>query len=131
MIQKTTQETHEAAAQLLLSVWRDMDADFKSRHRREIWRIFEDATRVSANQSGSLVKFVSALSRRVQAGLGRNEKARETLMRVVDSGKDKALLRAFRTDTPYVVMLVRFEMEKLKAQWQQEDEVLSAVEDAQ
>ena len=116
----TSEELEKMAVDLLIAVWRDIDPDYKSKYRRDIWRMFQDAVYISANQSVKLPVFVGKLSDRVRAGLGRNEKYRTNVIHVLQSGMDYELLHLYRTETAWLVLLVQDEMKGIKEQFEDE-----------
>jgi len=109
---------------LLLVIWRAIDPDFKSQYRREIWRMFGEAVRVSASQSPTLKRFASSLCQRVHSSLGRNDQDRAEAKRCLDADQadEQAILRLYRTETPYIVLLVQDAMMSIREQAEAEYE---------
>lgn len=109
---------YDDAKALLLVIWRAIDSDFKSQYRREIWRMFADAVRVSANQNATLERFASALCQRVHSNLGRNDADRDEALRVLSlpQADHTEMLRIYRAETPYVVLLVQDAMKSIREQ---------------
>lgn len=106
---------HEQMAVTVLRVlWRDIDDDFKSQYRRDIWRMFQDAIYTSANQNGTLKSFIHALTMRMNGGWGRNEADRQSLIEVIRAEQDDALLDLFRDETGWLVILVKEHMKQVR-----------------
>lgn len=112
---------YDQCTALLLAVWRAIDSDFKERYKLKIWRIYEDRICAAAGQNGTLVRFASQLARSLNAPLGRNEATRENVQTILESGADAAMLRALREETPYLILLVRRQMQILKEQWNDDE----------
>lgn len=104
------QSNYDLAVALLYAIWHSIDNDFKSAYKMSIWQIFEDRVRVAAGQNGTLVKFASQLARTVNAPIGRNADDRSNAQGVIESGQDRELLRLYREETPYIVMLLRVDV---------------------
>lgn len=107
---------YERALTLLVLIWRAIDSDYKSQYRREIWRMFADAVRVSANQNATLERFASALCMRVRASLGRNEKDRGVALQLFNLpwADRMEMLRVYRLETAFVVLLVQEAMKGIR-----------------
>jgi len=114
-------ELYGATTALLHAIWRAVDPDFKERYRLEIWRIFEDRTRVAAGQNGTLSRFASQLARAMNAAIGRDERERHQAQTVIESGQDRQLLRLCREETPYLILLVRQRVADQRAQVEEDD----------
>jgi hypothetical protein len=100
------------ATDMLYAAWKGIDPEFKSRYRAKIWQIFEDRIRVAAGQNGNLAGFISQLARSLQAFIGTNAAHRDMARKAIDAGNDRDVLRLLREETPYVVLLIRMEMQK-------------------
>lgn len=102
---------------LLFHIWRGIDADFKSKYRREIWTIFENRVTVSAKQNGTLRGFATQLSRATQADLGKNEKARNEVLEILECGYDEDILNIIRTTTSYLILHIRSRMNEIREEF--------------
>jgi len=107
-------DKYETVQALLIPIWRGIPTDYKSRYRRKIWQQFEDNIR-SAAYTASLSHFVSNLCSRLQVSLRTVDVA--TLNGIVHGGRDRELLRLLREEATIVVLMVRVENEKRKAEW--------------
>lgn len=113
-------DVEKAAFNVLYHVWRGIDSDFKSKYKRDIWRIFEDRVRVAANQNGSVRRFVDQLGRMLASDIGRNAEARDEMLAALKAD-DRQVLRRVRQEASYLVLLVRFEMQKVKELYENGD----------
>lgn len=98
------------ASQLLLVVWKSIDADYKSQYRAEIWRQFEERIATAARMTATLQAFLSRLSGMLRiASLGTDEQGRAFVMDVLHGafGDADALLRVMRSHPALCAVQVR------------------------
>ena len=97
--------TQEEVADLLLwGLWRSIDEDYKMKYPRDIWDHFENAIK-SASYTGNLKGFLSLFQRRLPLNL--QAQFTKDIKNVVESGQDDEILNWLRTESTYMVMLVR------------------------
>jgi hypothetical protein len=114
----TNKELETKGVDLLFHIWRAIDSDFKSKYKREIWAIFEARALVSAKQNGTLRGFATQLARATQAELGKNEKARQSILEILECGWDEDILSIIRNSTSYLVLHVRNRMSIIKEEFE-------------
>ncbi len=105
---------HQAAANLLMAIWKGIPSSYKSRYRRNIWQQFEDNVRSSAYTS-NLGKFVDSLCLRLQVQI-RGKDSIE-LEQILNSGNDRILLKLLREETTLLVLMVRVANEQRREEW--------------
>lgn len=108
-MQILTQE--DVAEKLLWGLWRSISDDYKMKYPRDIWDHFENAIR-SASYTGNLKGFLTLFQRRLpldlQAQFAKDIKA------VLESGQDEQILEWLRTESTYMMMLVRLKNQQRK-----------------
>ena len=109
------EEKYQIAAQLLTPIWKAISADYKAKYARNIWQQFEDNVRAAA-YTQNLSKFYSRLCSRLGTEIQSADV--EAVRDVLALGRDRELLRLMRDEAATVVLLVRVENEKRKAEWQ-------------
>lgn len=102
------------ADDLLWPIWRGVDSAYKVRYARNIWQQFEDNIR-SAAYTSRLAPFYDALCRRLNVRVRADEA--ERVNAIIASGEDRAVLKALRDETTYLVLLVRLKNEERKADY--------------
>lgn len=106
-----TETPQDLAVRLALPLWQGLDRDYKSQYRTTIWQQFEDALR-SAAYVETLRQMVSRICSRWPIRLAETDLS--TIASLCESGHDRAVLRVLRSETPYVVTLVRLANEERK-----------------
>ncbi|GIV81699.1 MAG: hypothetical protein KatS3mg051_1165 [Anaerolineae bacterium] len=109
-------EEYHAALRLLIPLWRGLDGAYKQRYARNIWEQFESNIRAAAYTS-SLSRFINSLCSKLQVYV-----TNDALADVVESvgiENERALLRQLREEATTLVLMVRLENEKRKAEWRQ------------
>lgn len=114
----------QQAADLLMTIWRGIPSDFKSRYRMTLWEQFENEIR-SAAYTNNLGKFVNSLCGRLSAEIGRSADERAQAEKILNSGQDSALLKLLREETVLVVLMVRVanadrRSDERRAEWEEE-----------
>lgn len=108
-MQTLTQE--DVAEKLLWGLWRSILDDYKMKYPRDIWDHFENAIR-SASYTGNLKGFLTLFQRRLpldlQAQFAKDIKA------VLESEQDEQILDWLRTESTYMMMLVRLKNQQRK-----------------
>lgn len=102
MTKELTQE--EVADKLLWGLWRSIDEDYKMKYPRDIWNHFENAIK-SASYTGNLKGFLSLFQRRLPLDL--QAQYMKDILQVVESGQDDDILTWLRSESTYMMMLVR------------------------
>lgn len=106
------QFTQEEVADLLLwGLWRSISEDYKMKYPRDIWEHFENAIK-SASYTGSLKGFLSLFQRRLPLDL--QAQYIKDIKKVVDSAQDEEILNWLRTESTYMMMLVRLRNQQRK-----------------
>lgn len=116
------------AADLLMTVWRGIPADYKSRYRMSIWRQFEDQVR-SAAYTSNLGKFINTLCLKLQANLGTNKSDRVLADCILNTGKDRELLKLMRDEATLLVLMVRVANQERRAEWEERQKEKEAGDD--
>jgi hypothetical protein len=101
------------ANDLLTPIWRGIPADYKRQYARNIWEQFENNVR-SAAYTSSLRVWFDTLSRRLNVTI--RTEFLDAVQGVLGAGDDRAILKALRDETAYVVLLVRVANEERKAE---------------
>lgn len=112
-----TQE--EVADNLLWGLWRSISEDYKMKYPRDIWEHFENAIK-SASYTGSLKGFLSLFQRRLPLDL--QAQYMKDIKKVIESGQDEEILNWLRTESTYMMMLVRLQNQTRKEMYKQEHE---------
>lgn len=107
----TTLTQEQVAEKLLWGLWRSISEDYKMKYPRDIWEHFENAIK-SASYTGSLKGFLSLFQRRLPLDL--QAKYIKDIKKVVDSGQDEEILNWLRTESTYMMMLVRLANQQRK-----------------
>ena len=94
----------QVANSLLWGLWRCIDDDYKSKYKKDVWEHFENAIK-SASYTGNLKVFLGNFQKRIPVDL----KAEFTIdiLSIVNSGEDEKILDWLRTESTYLVMIVR------------------------
>lgn len=101
----------EVADLLLWGLWRSIHEDYKMKYPREIWEHFENAIK-SASYTGSLKGFLSLFQRRIPLDL--QAQYVKDIKKVVDTNQDEEILNWLRTESTYMMMLVRLRNQQRK-----------------
>lgn len=110
------EKLRQQAADLLMSVWRTIPSDYKSRYRMSIWDQFESQVR-SAAYTSNLARFANSLCSKLQCVPGRNKDERDIALEILNSGQDRALLKMLREETTLIVLMVRVANEQRRDDW--------------
>ena len=110
----------EMAAGLLGIIFRGIPGDYKSRYRMTIWEQFENEIR-SAAYTSSLAKFINSICSRLRVNLGRRADERAEADEILRSADDRIMLKMLREETTMLVLMVRVEREKSRAEWEQRE----------
>lgn len=102
MTKELTQE--EVADKLLWGLWRSIDEEYKMKYPRDIWNHFENAIK-SASYTGNLKGFLSLFQRRLPLDL--QAQYMKDILQIVESGQDDDILTWLRSESTYMMMLVR------------------------
>lgn len=101
----------EVADLLLWGLWRSIHEDYKMKYPRDIWEHFENAIK-SASYTGSLKGFLSLFQRRIPLDL--QAQYVKDIRKVVDANQDEEILNWLRTESTYMMMLVRLRNQQRK-----------------
>ena len=110
----------EMAAGLLGIIFRGIPGDYKSRYRMTIWEQFENEIR-SAAYTSSLAKFINLICSRLRVNLGRRADERVVADEILRSADDRIMLKMLREETTMLVLMLRVEREKARAEWEQRE----------
>lgn len=117
------QFTQEEVADLLLwGLWRSIHEDYKMKYPRDIWDHFENAIK-SASYTGTLKGFLSLFQRRLPLDL--QAQYIKDIKKVVDSAQDEEVLNWLRTESTYMMMLVRLRNQQRKEELKERNEPIS------
>lgn len=118
---------YEMATALLVPLWRGIPAAYKSRYRAKIWQQFEDNIR-SAAYTATLSRFINHLSSKLNIRIAAEDVS--TLQDILQSGKDRILLKLLRDEATTCVLMVRMINEERKAEWAKREAERAAEERA-
>lgn len=104
------------ADNLLTPLWRGLPDAYKMRYARNIWNQFEDAVRSSAYTS-DLNRFVDTFCRKSGVEIGKEGTG--TVAEFLRTADSRQTLKLLREETTVLVLLVRLENEKRKAEWKE------------
>jgi hypothetical protein len=122
--EQTTNSTQDVIAdQLLWPLWRCVSDDYKTKYKKDVWEHFENAVK-SAAYTGSLKVFISNFQKRLPIDL--QAKYAKGIVELSESGNDDEILNLLRTETTYLVMLIRLRNQDRKDSY--EEHVLSQAE---
>lgn len=108
---------YQTALKLLNPIWRGLDSNYKSKYARSIWQQFEDNIR-SAAYASTLSRFYNQLCSRLEIQIDATGMADVQAALALQGTEARALLRQLRDETATLVLMVRIENEKRKADWQ-------------
>lgn len=112
MQSKKNEITQERVAEgLIWPLWRSVSDDYKKKYPRDIWDQFENAVR-SASYTDSLKVFLNNFKRKLPADV--DAKHTTDVLSVVCCGQDDVILNWLRTETTYLVMIVRVKNQERK-----------------
>jgi hypothetical protein len=94
----------DVADKLLMCLWRSIDESYKTRYLADAWAHFENAIR-SASYTNSLKLFLSNIIKRMPIVL--QAQFQKDVLSVIECGQDEQILNWLRSETTYLVMLVR------------------------
>jgi hypothetical protein len=92
------------ANSLLWPLWRCVADDYKDKYKKDVWEHFENAIK-SASYTDSMKVFLGNFQKRIPVDMD-PEYTREILS-VIDAGCDEQVLNWLRTESTYIVMIVR------------------------
>lgn len=104
----------EVADNLLWGLWRSIDDEYKMKYPRDIWEHFENAIK-SASYTGNLKGFLSLFQRRLPLNL--QAQYMKNIVKVVESGQDEQILDWLRSESTYMMMLVRLTNQNRKEEY--------------
>jgi hypothetical protein len=107
--QNLTQE--EVSDMLLWGLWRSIHEDYKMKYPRDIWGHFENAIK-SASYTSNLKGFLSLFQRRIPLDL--QAQYVKDIKKVIDNNQDDEILTWLRTESTYMMMLVRLRNQQRK-----------------
>lgn len=99
------------ADKLLWGLWRCITDDYKEKYAKDCWAHFENAIK-SASYTGSLKVFLTNFQKRIPVDL--QAQFTNDILSIVDSGEDDNVLNYLRTESMYMVMLVRIRNQERK-----------------
>ncbi|MFH1741492.1 MAG: hypothetical protein ABIH23_21000 [bacterium] len=102
---------------MLKAIWKGTPADYKSRYRRTIWAQFENQVR-SAAYTNNLAKFINTLCLKLNADVGRNAGDCAEVELIVNSGKDREILKILRDETTLICLMVRVDNQEKRDEWE-------------
>ena len=96
------------AWRLLVILWRGMNWNIWGKYRRTIWQTFTNTVRSVARTTGTLELWLSRFTVAMQiTNLGTNVDDRLELKRILTQGNQALILRQFREEAPFLVLLLR------------------------
>lgn len=110
----------EVADKLLWGLWRSIEEEYKMKYPRDIWDHFENAIK-SASYSGNLKGFLSLFQRRLPLNL--QAQYIKDIKKVVDAGQDEEILDWLRSESTYMMMLVRLANQQRKEDFKASEEL--------
>jgi hypothetical protein len=114
----------EVADKLLWGLWRSIEDEYKMKYPRDIWDHFENAIK-SASYSGNLKGFLSLFQRRLPLNL--QAQFIKDIKKVVDAGQDEEILDWLRSESTYMMMLVRLTNQQRKEDFKASEELRNQV----
>lgn len=108
-------EQYHLALQLLIPLWRGIPGDYKRKYARNIWQQFEDNIRAAA-YTATLSKFINSLCSRMSVAIAADDLPE--VHEALNAGRDRDILRQLRGEATTLVLMVRLENEKRKAEWE-------------
>lgn len=114
-MQVTQQQVGE---ELLFPLFRCLDDGYKKKYVKDVWEQFENNIRASAYTS-KLTMFFENITRQMPIQIERQYA--EDVMKVLNSGLDKAVLTWLRDETTYLVLVARMKNEDRKASMKPKD----------
>lgn len=101
------QDLKQQAADLLAIIHLSMNWDVWGSKRLKYWDVFQENVAASA-YTDNLARWLNTLCNRMSVLTpGRNEKDRDRLEQILNSGNDRALLKLLREETQLLVLMVR------------------------
>jgi len=104
---------------LLWPLWRCITDDFKTKYLKEIWDIFENAIK-SASYTDCLKVFLENFKRRIPVDL--QAQYSKDIMSIIELNEDEKILNWLRTESTYMVMIVRLKNQDRKESFKFERE---------
>jgi len=117
-MEKPTQE--EVAEKLLWGLWRSIDEAYKMKYPRDIWDHFENAMK-AASYTSNLKGFLTLFQRRLPLDL--QAQYIKDIKKVIDAGYDEEVLNWLRTESTYMMMLVRLKNQERKEDYKAMEEM--------
>lgn len=111
MIETIQFSQQDVAEQLLWPLWRCISEDYKVRYKREIWDHFENAVR-AASYTGRLRTYLANFQKRIPCTM--QAQYTKSIVSVVESNQDETILNWLRSETTYLIMLVRLRNQERK-----------------
>jgi hypothetical protein len=97
--------TQELVAEnLLWGLWRCITEDYKDKYKKDCWTHFENALK-TASYTDSLKMFLTNFQKRIPVDL--QAQYTKDILSIIEVGEDEQVLNWLRTETTYLVMLVR------------------------
>lgn len=109
-------DNYERAKAILGPIWRGIPSDYKTKYALNIWTQFENQVR-SAAHTTSLQRFISAICSKLQVSI--NDRDLSPFAAAVQAGDDKTVLRLFRDEATFAVLLVREENDARRERWKE------------
>jgi hypothetical protein len=86
-----------------------------------IWQQFENEIRAAA-YTASLAKFINSICLRMGVNLGRSDGERTVAEDILRTANDRSTLKMLREETTLLVLMVRVDNDKSRAEWEAEHE---------
>lgn len=118
-----TQE--QVAEKLLWPLWRCITEDYKSRYKRDVWEHYENAIR-SAAYTGKLRTYLANFQKRIPCAL--QAQYTKDILSIVESNCDEQILDWLRSETTYLVMLVRLQNQNRKEAYEESKDFYPDIE---
>lgn len=112
------------ANSLLWPLWRCVADDYKDKYKKDVWEHFENAVK-SASYTGNMKVFLGNFQKRIPVDL-HPEYTTEILM-VIESNHDEQILNWLRTESTYMVMIVRLKNQDRKIEFTKKQAELDAI----
>jgi len=101
----------QIAEKLLWPLWRCVSDDYKDKYKKDVWDHFENAIK-SASYTGNMKEFITNFQKRIPVDL--QAQYSKSILEIVEAGEDDEVLNLLRTESTYLVMIVRIKNQDRK-----------------
>lgn len=99
------------AEKLLWGLWRCVSDDYKKKYKKDVWEHFENAIKSGA-YTGSLKVFLTNFQKRLPVDL--QAQYTKDIISIIETNQDDQILDWLRSETTYLVMIVRLKNQDKK-----------------